>query len=346
MSETHNGSAGLSEEERQKLEEMARGGRTFVPMGKQFDRITRTACRLFNVPQALVSIVERDLEWFKTVPGLTIDDSGKTQSFSSWVVATGKPFIVPDTQKNRYLANDPLVVDAPRIRFFAGYPLYLGPGLIVGSLCLMDQIPRQLSEVEEESLADMAGLAEAELRALSLARMQANLRDELSAAEKRTMTDPVTGCWTKTGIMEVMNRELRAAALAGTKVGLLLVEFAGLARINQQHGLAAGDFALARWAQTLRAAMPDDVPVGNMGGARFLVMLSGRDAQRVSMFANSINTLNANASDAVDGTFTGVTVGRALFDGATRQRASIADLLQSAEEGLRNAQRSVGSNVT
>jgi diguanylate cyclase (GGDEF)-like protein len=323
----------LSPVELERLEKLANSQSTFVPMGEQFDRITRTAMRLFDVPVSLVTIVESDMEWFRSVKGVTVDERARAKSFCSWVIATSRPFIVPDTQKSERFMRHPLVLEKPPVRFYAGYPLHLAPGLIMGTLCLVDHIPRMFSESEWDALQDLAGIAEAELRAMSLSRMQSNLQQELSDAQRRTLIDTVTGCWTKPGISQIVDRETRAASISRSAVGLLLVEFQGLARINQQYGLSAGDNALAQWTTQLRTALPADVAMGNLGGARFLVVLTGRDSDRLSMFANSIRTLNASAGSQ-DHAYARVTVGQVVFNGAAGVKASPAELFQRAEENL------------
>lgn len=325
--------ANLSANDLERLEALANSASTFVPMGEQFDRITRTAMRLFDVPISLVTIVESDMEWFRLVKGVTVDERARAKSFCSWVIATSRPFVVPDTLKSDRFKSHPLVIEKPPLRFYAGYPLYIAPGLIMGTLCLLDHIPRTFSDSEWEALQDLAGIAEAELRAMSLSRMQSNLQEELSAAQQRTLIDPVTGCWTKQGIMQIVDRETRASGISRTSVGLLLVEFQGLARINQQYGLSTGDAALINWTTQLRQALPQDVPIGNLGGARFLVVLTGRDSHRLSMFSNSIRTLNASASGA-EMAYAGVSVGHASFNGAEGVKASPAKMFQEAEENL------------
>jgi diguanylate cyclase (GGDEF)-like protein len=326
-------STSLSSDELERLQQMANSAITFVPMGEQFDRITRTAMRLFDVPMSLVTIVESDMEWFRSVKGVTVDERARAKSFCAWVIATGRPFLVPDTFKSERFAKHPLALEKPPLRFYAGYPLYLAPGLIMGTLCLVDHIPRQFSDAEWDALQDLAGIAEAELRAMSLSRMQSNLQQELSDAQRRSLVDPVTGSWTKHGISQIVDREVRAASISRASVGLLLVEFQGLAKINQQYGLAAGDGALVDWTNQLRAALPADVPMGNLGGARFLVVLTGRDADRLQMFSNSIRTLNGTAG-SYDKAFLSVGVGEVAYNGATGLKASVAELLQRAEASL------------
>jgi GAF domain-containing protein len=130
----------------------------------RFDRITRLAAALFNVPIALVSLVDEDRQWFKSCHGLDSKETSRDAAFCAHVVYHREPIIVSDTFQDERFADNPLVTDHPRIRFYAGCPLILDDGSCIGSLCLIDTRPRSLDESERARLRDLTALTVRELQ--------------------------------------------------------------------------------------------------------------------------------------------------------------------------------------
>jgi len=130
---------------------------------ERFDRITRLAAALFNVPIALVSLVDEDRQWFKSCYGLDAKETPRDAAFCAHVVYDREPIIVPDAFQDARFADNPLVVNDPRIRFYAGCPLILDDGSCVGSLCIIDTRPRSVEETDLERLRDLAALTVREL---------------------------------------------------------------------------------------------------------------------------------------------------------------------------------------
>jgi phosphoribosyl 1,2-cyclic phosphodiesterase/CheY-like chemotaxis protein len=131
---------------------------------ERFDRLTRVAAALFHVPMSSISFVDRDRQWFKSKVGWGRSDTSRDASFCSHVVHTREPLVVPDTFQDLRFADNPLVTQEPRIRFYAGYPLILADGNCVGTFCLLDVRPRTLGPSDLERLRDLADLVLRELR--------------------------------------------------------------------------------------------------------------------------------------------------------------------------------------
>ena len=122
----------------------------------RFDRITRRAATLFDVPIALVSLIDADRQWIKSSYGLNeFRSTSREISFCAHVAASRAPMIVPDTLLDDRFAENPMVTGGPRIRFYAGFPLILPEGACVGSLCLVDNRPRQLDKAGARLLRDL-----------------------------------------------------------------------------------------------------------------------------------------------------------------------------------------------
>ncbi|WP_432823698.1 ATP-binding protein [Trichloromonas sp.] len=148
-----------------------------TPPEERFDRITRVASRLFGVPVALVSLVDANRQWFKSCVGLTVSETPRDISFCGHAILHDEPLIIPDAEQDPRFFDNPLVTGPPHVRFYAGQPLHGPRGQRVGTLCLIDHHPRQLSSDDRRALGDLAAWAETELNAARLATMMRSLAD-------------------------------------------------------------------------------------------------------------------------------------------------------------------------
>lgn len=130
---------------------------------ERFDRITRLAAAVFDVPIALVSLVDRDRQWFKSCYGSSAKETSREASFCAHVVYNREMMLVTDALMDPRFADNPLVVNEPRIRFYAGCPLILADGSCVGTLCLVDTRARSLEGRDVGLLQDLRDLTVQEL---------------------------------------------------------------------------------------------------------------------------------------------------------------------------------------
>jgi signal transduction histidine kinase len=146
----------------------------------RFDTLTRLAARLFDVPMALVSLIDAQRQWFKSCVGLPVRETSREVSFCGHAILGDEPFVVEDALADPRFADNPLVAGEPHIRFYAGCPIAAADGHRLGTLCVIDRRPRGFPESDRALLADLAHLAELELRSLALAverdRTEATLR--------------------------------------------------------------------------------------------------------------------------------------------------------------------------
>jgi GAF domain-containing protein len=130
---------------------------------ERFDRVTKLARSVFNVPIALVSLVDKDRQWFKSSCGLDASETPRDISFCGHAILGKGIFLIPDALEDSRFKDNPLVTGKPYIRFYAGIPLHLPGGLAVGTLCIIDTEPRNFSEKELDHLQDLALVVEQEL---------------------------------------------------------------------------------------------------------------------------------------------------------------------------------------
>ncbi len=134
------------------------------PPEPSFDRLTALAARLFDVPIALVSLIERDRQWFKSAHGLCATETSTSVSFCKHTLSGEQVLVVPDAASDIRFADNDLVTGPPHIRFYAGAPLITPDGYNLGSLCIIDRKPRaDLSPADRRTLQDLADIAVDEL---------------------------------------------------------------------------------------------------------------------------------------------------------------------------------------
>ena len=134
-----------------------------TPPEERFDRFTRLAAFLFEVPVALISFVDEDRQWFKSCYGLEACESSRETSFCAHAILAGSLLVVPDALQDVRFSDNPLVTSGPRVRFYAGAPIRSPDGHLVGTLCIIDIRPRDLSQRERDILVDLAASMESEL---------------------------------------------------------------------------------------------------------------------------------------------------------------------------------------
>ncbi len=149
----------LPPNEADRLAALHRYGVLDTPPDPRFDRIVALAAQLFDMPIALVSLVDAERQWFKARLGVDDRETSRDTAICAHVVASGAALEVPDVPRDARFADFPLVVGPPHIRFYAGAPLLDPDGHALGTLCVIDQKPRQLDMQQRQLLTDLAGMA-------------------------------------------------------------------------------------------------------------------------------------------------------------------------------------------
>ena len=128
-----------------------------------FDRITRLATRVFDVPMALVSLIDNERQWFKSAQGLDVCETSRSVSFCHHAIQQDEIYLVEDATESALFKDNPFVVDGPKIRFYAGFPLTTQSGYKIGTLCIIDDKPRVFSKQDKSLLVDLGRICEAEV---------------------------------------------------------------------------------------------------------------------------------------------------------------------------------------
>lgn len=121
-----------------------------------FDRVTRLATSIFNVPIALVTVLALDRQLFRGACGLQSEGTSREVAFCDHAVRGTEVFVVEDAQADARFSHNPLVTGEPFIRFYAGAPVRVGGGVAIGTLCIIDRTPRTFDATDRENLATLA----------------------------------------------------------------------------------------------------------------------------------------------------------------------------------------------
>jgi two-component system NtrC family sensor kinase len=128
-----------------------------------FDDLTLLASYVCKTPIALISLVDEDRQWFKSKVGMAASETPRQVAFCSVAIQQPDVLVVPDTLKDERFRDNPLVLSEPRIRFYAGAPLINEEGYALGTLCVIDRTPREISEDQKEALQALSRLVLAQL---------------------------------------------------------------------------------------------------------------------------------------------------------------------------------------
>lgn len=264
-----------------------------TPEEPTFDHVTQIASIICEAPIALISLVDRDRQWFKSKRGLGVNETSLGVSFCKHALLQPGLLIVPDATKDPRFANNPLVTGEPYLRFYAGAQLESPQGYPLGTLCVLDYKPRELDETQRFALQTLANQVMANLELKLAHRKQAELITKLEAAQhdlaKQASTDPLTNLLNRRGFEQRLYQELALIKRGATAAALLLIDFDRFKEINDTNGHMVGDKVLTRFSELCQEMFRDADVLCRWGGDEFLVMLPGASAEHAQQAARRLH---------------------------------------------------------
>ena len=171
------------DDEERRLATLGRYGVLDTPAEQAFDDLTRLAAQVLGAPIALVSLIDRDRQWFKSRVGVEVCSTPRDMAFCDHAIRHREVMVVEDASRDPRFATNPLVVGEPFIRFYAGAPLLTDEGFALGTLCVIDHQPRVFGPAQRETLALLARQVMAQL---TLRKQARNLETLLHDLQGRT----------------------------------------------------------------------------------------------------------------------------------------------------------------
>ncbi|OMH38943.1 hypothetical protein BGP75_00585 [Motiliproteus sp. MSK22-1] len=225
---------------------------------ERFDRLTRLAQRMFDMPIVLISLVDANRQWFKSCMGLSAQETSREISFCGHAILEDQTFIVNDVMTDDRFADNPLVTGEPYIRFYAGYPLVHSDGSKLGTLCLIDQVPRTLTDNDLLAFSDVAQMVESEL-----------------AAYQRSTLDELTGISNRQGFRILAGKGLQQSALSQKPAWLIYFDLDNFKSILGRLGRSEGERMLVEFSQVLGDIFADADVYARVGNDAFAALLTG-----------------------------------------------------------------------
>ncbi len=315
-------SSGLPLNEQERLFFVRSTGLLDTKASEAFDRLTRLAASLLQVPMAAISIVDESRQWFKSRVGIDESETARSDSFCTHTIEASSVLVVEDARLDPRFADNRMVAGPPGIRFYAGVPLQLPSGHTLGSLCVIDTQPRIFSQQQVDLLRDFAAMVMAQI---DLHQMAGRVNEVTRLPNRAQLADDVAAaCLTTPGkpaafmLLEVMsNTQLQSAVRA---VGIRPLEV-----------------ALRTIATILMAALSTDVDLYHVGETRFAAILQADSSRSQDDMASAV-LARMSEPFVTEG---GITVQLAMHAGLVRFHytpAETADVLRMATTALYRAE--------
>jgi diguanylate cyclase (GGDEF)-like protein len=290
-----------------------------------FDDIAALAAHLTGSPIALVSFTDAERQWFKARHGMEASEVQRDYAFCSHAIREPQqPFLVPDTAADSRFSDNPLVIGPASIRAYLGVPLVTPEGHALGTLCVLDRVPRP---GYQDQVVALKTLARAVSTNLELRRSHLRFR-------RIALTDALTGLPNRRSIMGTLGDHMARAA----GLGVVLIDLDYFKEVNDGHGHAAGDKVLQEVAMRLQVAIRQGDIAGRLGGDEFVLLLAGIDDRAVA--AEVAQRISAVLAEPMEHGGTRLRIGATLGVAVAPADADTPDMiLRAADEALMAAKR-------
>ena len=308
-----------------------------TPRLGDLDRITRIAQKYFHTEMALITLVDKDRQWFKSRVGLDITETSRDISFCGHAINSTEMLVVEDVREDQRFFDNPLVEGEPHIHFYAGQPLINTDGFIYGTLCVMSSKPRKFSADDRLVLVDLADMVSLIIKNRHLNDVQTALLDTLASAVRDKMIDPLTGVWNRRGLDELFSREISRAIRQNEPMAVGIIDIDHFKDFNTQFGHLVGDQVLKTAAEILVGCARSYDIVSRFGGDEFVIVASNIYPAAVDAFADKIFQLfHANAKISAQKKTVEFTIsaGFSVFQPMSRTDNLFDDLFSHADQAL------------
>lgn len=306
---------------------------------EKFERVTRLARNLFDVPIAVVSFIDEQATQFKSLRGTQVIETPYEISFCGHVLLQEEIFNIPETFLDERFRNNPYVLGDPHIRFYAGCSIQLNHQKL-GTISIVDNKPRYFSTDQLILLKDFAALIETEIQNYTITTDQGKLTSDLDQARMASMVDPLTSLWNRQGIYNILRYRMDEYLLNGAGFAVAILDIDNFKKINDTYGHDAGDQTLITIAKSLIMGCRETDAVSRWGGEEFLLLINETDAHNIVEIAERIRTtieslnISLPSKNPIKAT---VTIG--LTSILSGSRPTLEELINKADQALYQGKR-------
>lgn len=268
-----------------------------------YDDIAAITAHICQTPTALVSLVDASRQWFKAKIGMEVSETPRSIAFCAHTIQQPDVMVVEDTHRHSKFCDNPLVTGPPYIRFYAGAPLLTPDGHALGSLCVIDYVPRPFTEAQRKTLQVLSRqvVAQMELSRQSLKLQQANetleqrveertasltrslhrllktqtaLLKREAASRHRALHDPLTGLPNRSYFLQRLDQAIQLTSRQPShQYAVLFIDLDNFKPVNDTLGHDIGDRLLAHVAKQIKQLLRRSDLVARLGGDEFAVLL-------------------------------------------------------------------------
>ncbi len=257
--------AELAENEGERLAALIALRLSETRQGEEFEIFPSLASNIFSAPASAVSFVERDRQWFMASVGFPVQETPREMSFCAHAILhPTQTLCVPDMTKDPRFQDNPLVTGATGVRFYAGAPIIGPTGHAIGTLCVLDTVPRDVGEAKLQQLRLLAQGVGCAVR----------LHASVQQLQEQSLTDPLTGLGNRAGLEKSL-RDIfdRKTAVPAPSLGLVVLGLDGFKSVNELFGHDAGDAVLREVGRRLRRLARVRDHISRVGGDEFAILV-------------------------------------------------------------------------
>lgn len=344
--------------EQRRLEKVRSTGLLDTGPEQAYDDLVQLAACICQVPISLVTLVDEHRLWLKAKVGVPVSEVPRDFSFCSYTIQQDDLFVIPDARNDARYSTNAAVTSKPYIRFYAGYPLCTSSGEKIGSLCVLDSEPRELSEYQQTAMRVLGRQVTAQIElkqqldALQEAIQQRQMAElELQASQRQlestnqvllqqSLTDPLTHLSNRRSFEHTVESEFYRCRRGSAPLSLLMLDIDQFKSFNDTYGHLQGDEVLRRVGTLILANSRKRDTAARFGGEEFVAVLPDTDPEEALQLAARICT--AISTESWDLRQITVSIGVATVD--TRMLAAL-DLVDSADQALYQAKENGRNRV-
>ncbi|MGX1931009.1 adenylate/guanylate cyclase domain-containing protein [Flagellimonas sp. 2504JD4-2] len=235
----------IPENEEQRLTELLSLNLSSVDVKKQFDGVVTVLSKCLEVPIAYISTIESKNQIIHSSCGLDFNSSDRSTSFCGHTILQSTPLIIEDTLEDERFFDNPMVINDPKIRFYAGYPLSSQEGFNVGALCIADYVPRKLNKTEIKILKIIGKLLNERIWLNNISGLQGRIADSrrqleklnLELSESNQFYQNIFGQYMSQSLLEKVISNKRETKLGGEErnVTVLISDLRGFSNLSKNY---------------------------------------------------------------------------------------------------------------